>query len=89
MSTTVPGLPDATLGWQVLDWCSAFLRQPDGDNAGDRLEFTDEQARFLLDWYAVLIIPALYLELAVLNRAVHGGRYFDDVILSWEQGAQS
>ena len=42
-------------------------------------------SRTLLDWYAVLIIPALYLELAVLNRAVHGGRYFDDVILGWEQ----
>ena len=53
MSTTVPGLPEHTLGWQVLDWAYANLRQPDGDGAGDPLVLTNEQARFMLDWYAV------------------------------------
>lgn len=37
------------------------------------------------DWYALLLIPALYTELAVLNRAVWGGRYFDDTIVALEQ----
>jgi membrane-associated phospholipid phosphatase len=41
--------------------------------------------RFLHDWYPVLLIPALYAELAVLNASVHGGRYFDDIVLGWEQ----
>ena len=46
-------MPEHSLGWQALDWCSAFLRQPDGERAGDQLIFTDEQARFVLSWYAV------------------------------------
>ncbi|HSJ13080.1 MAG TPA: phosphatase PAP2 family protein [Longimicrobiales bacterium] len=41
--------------------------------------------RFLLDWYPVALIPALYTELAPLNAAVHGGHYFDDIVLGWEQ----
>jgi membrane-associated phospholipid phosphatase len=41
--------------------------------------------RGIADWAPLLLIPALYTELAVLNRAVHGGRYFDDVIIAAEQ----
>jgi membrane-associated phospholipid phosphatase len=37
------------------------------------------------DWSPLLLIPALYTELAVLNTAVHGGRYFDELVISWEQ----
>jgi hypothetical protein len=47
------GLPKLTLGWQALAWTAEYLRQPDGDNAGDPWKYTDEQARFLLWWYAV------------------------------------
>jgi membrane-associated phospholipid phosphatase len=41
--------------------------------------------RFVGDWYALMLIPALYAELAVLNRAVFNGRYFDPLVLGWEQ----
>ncbi|HEY0303927.1 MAG TPA: phosphatase PAP2 family protein [Longimicrobiales bacterium] len=41
--------------------------------------------RFIADWYLLALMPALYTELAVLNVAVHNGRYFDDVILRWEE----
>ncbi|HEX6135290.1 MAG TPA: phosphatase PAP2 family protein [Longimicrobiales bacterium] len=41
--------------------------------------------RGVADWSPLLLIPLLYKELAVLNRAVHGGRYFDDTIIAWEQ----
>lgn len=41
--------------------------------------------RFIGDWYALLIMPLLYSELAVLNVAVHNGRYFDETILRWEE----
>jgi membrane-associated phospholipid phosphatase len=41
--------------------------------------------RLLGDWYALLLVPLLYTELAVLNVAVHNGHYFDDLILRWEQ----
>jgi membrane-associated phospholipid phosphatase len=42
-------------------------------------------SRFVGDWYFLLLLPFLYSELAILNQAVHGGRYFDDVVLRWEE----
>src|SRR5690606_23184783 len=36
------------------------------------------------DWYVLLLIPALYTELAVLNRSVWDGRYFDEAIIRLE-----
>ena len=54
MSGTLPeGLPDKTLGWGVLQWASFYLKQPDGENAGEPWRFTDSQARFVLWFYAV------------------------------------
>jgi membrane-associated phospholipid phosphatase len=41
-------------------------------------------ARFLGDWYPLLLIPALYAELTILNTFVHGGRFFDPWILAAE-----
>jgi membrane-associated phospholipid phosphatase len=41
--------------------------------------------RDLADWTPLLLVPLLYTELAVLNTAVHGGRFFDDIIIRWEQ----
>jgi len=37
------------------------------------------------DWYPLLIMPFLYLELGALNVAVHGGRYFDGTVMGWEE----
>ena len=42
-------------------------------------------SRIIADWYVLALVPLLYTELAVLNVAVHAGRYFDDIILRWEQ----
>ncbi len=47
------GLPKRTLGWQVLGWTAEYLLQPDGPQAGEPWRFTDEQARFVLWWYAL------------------------------------
>lgn len=41
-------------------------------------------ARIIGDWYALILIPSLYAEVAVLNRSMHGGRYFDATVLGWE-----
>lgn len=38
----------------------------------------------LHDWYPLLLVPPLYGELATLNVAVHGGRYFDPWIMRVE-----
>jgi membrane-associated phospholipid phosphatase len=42
-------------------------------------------AKFVSDWYVLGLMPALYTELAWLNVSVHNGRYFDDIILRWEE----
>jgi hypothetical protein len=46
-------LPERTIGWDIIKWCWDWLLQPDGPRAGEPWRFTDEQARFLLWWYAV------------------------------------
>lgn len=42
-----------TLGWYALDWFESELVVPDGPFAGDPLVLTEEQAQFVLDFYAV------------------------------------
>lgn len=42
-------LPELTLGWQVLAWCGRWLQI----SRGEPWRFTNEQARFVLWWYAV------------------------------------
>jgi hypothetical protein len=51
--TLPPGLPEHTLGWDVLWWTTRYITQPDGPNAGGPWHFTAEQARFVLWWYAI------------------------------------
>ena len=46
-------LPEKTLGWGILNWWYKFVRSPGGEYAGEPFLPTDEQARFLLWWYAV------------------------------------
>jgi membrane-associated phospholipid phosphatase len=41
--------------------------------------------RVIFDWAPLLLVPLLYTELATLNAAVHGGAYFDDLVIAWEQ----
>lgn len=42
-------------------------------------------AEIFADWYLLALIPMLYTELATLNKAVWNGRYFDSIIVNWEQ----
>lgn len=51
---TMPaGLPRYSLGYGALKWGMTYLRQPDGDNAGERWKFTPSQAKFLLWYYSL------------------------------------
>lgn len=52
-STLPPGEPRCTLGWDVLWWTTLYVNQPDGPDAGGPWQFTPEQVRFVLWWYAV------------------------------------
>jgi hypothetical protein len=46
-------VPELTLGWGVLEWGSEMLAQPDGDDKGATWVYTDEQALFILRFYAI------------------------------------
>ena len=46
-------VPDLKLCWEVITWAHDNLLQPDGPSAGERWNWTDEQVRLLLWWYAV------------------------------------
>lgn len=51
---TLPdGIPPLTLGWEAIRWAAKYLRQPNGARAGQRFEFTETQARFILHWYGL------------------------------------
>lgn len=47
------GVPTRTLGWAALAWTAQWLRQPDGPDTGGPWRYTNEQALFVLNWYAV------------------------------------
>ena len=53
LDTLPPGLPEYTLGYEVIRWMTDNLTITDGDNAGQPFRVTKRQARFLLWWYAV------------------------------------
>lgn len=42
-----------TLGWDILEWQTKYLLQPDGPEAGGPWSYTPEQVRFVLWWYAI------------------------------------
>lgn len=44
-------LPDRTIGWAVAEWTAEYLNNLDG--SGAPFQFTLEQLRFVLWWYAV------------------------------------
>lgn len=51
---TLPeGIPDLTLGWEVVRAATKYLKQPNGPRAGQRFQFADSQIRFLLWFYAL------------------------------------
>lgn len=68
------GEPEHTLGWLQLAWCSRFIRQPDGPDAGGEWIFTDEQVRFVLWFYAIDERGRWLFPRAVLRRAKGWGK---------------
>jgi len=75
---TVPEFPDddsvKTLGYGVADWAQRYLVQPDGDEAGEPFEFTDEQLNFILWFYAIDSKGRFVYRRAVLRRAKGWGK---------------
>lgn len=67
-------LPDLTLGWQALAWTAEYLRQPDGPEAGQPWRYTNEQARFILWWYAIDRAGRFIYRYAMLRRVKGWGK---------------
>jgi len=63
-------LPEASLGWRFLAWCGVWLK----DKNGQDWQFTMEQARFLLWYYAVTESGRHPFESAVLQRLKGHGK---------------
>ncbi|GAA1160859.1 hypothetical protein F4556_005193 [Kitasatospora gansuensis] len=72
-----------TLGYQVLGWIGENLIVPDGPAAGDPLYFTDEQAQFVLQLYA---INPTFAGPAIRGRALNNGRRIRRGVLSRPKG---
>jgi phage terminase large subunit-like protein len=70
---TVPAV-NRTLGWQVLDWTAEYLLQPDGPTAGAPWEFTREQTRIVLRWYAIDAKGRFVYRRGVLRRMKGWGK---------------
>lgn len=63
-----------TLGWGVLEWCSKYLGQPDGKFKGERWQFSNEQALFILRYYAVDGNGRFLFNRAILERPKGWGK---------------
>lgn len=63
-----------TLGWGVLNWCSEWLAQPDGDAKGEAWRFSREQALFILRFYAVNDLGEFLYHRGVLMRVKGWGK---------------
>jgi len=68
------GLPKYTLGWEILDWGSTYLAQPDGTYKGDTWKYTKEQARFILWYYALDDFGRFLYRRGLLERAKGWGK---------------
>lgn len=63
-------LPEHTLGWQVLAWCGAWLR----DKRKQPWQFTLEQARFILWYYALTPAGRWWASHGILQRLKGWGK---------------
>lgn len=61
-----------SLGWALLDWIETYLRIPSGPKYGQPLRLTDEQARFVVRWYAVHPRTGRFLYRRGASRRVKG-----------------
>lgn len=72
-----------TLGYLALDWIEDNLIVPDGPSAGDPLVFTDEQARFVLEFYEV---DPEFVGPPIVGRTLRAGRIIRRAVWSRPKG---
>src|SRR5574342_424267 len=59
-----------SLGWSLLDWLSEYLANP--RDASTPLVFTDDQARILVEWYALHPVTGQYIYRRGASRRAKG-----------------
>lgn len=82
-----PGRPAAWPAWTALHVAGALLLLAPPPIRRWRRRVAARlgpPARILADWYPLLLVPAFYFDLAILNVAVHEGRYFDALVQDWD-----
>lgn len=72
-----------TLGWEALDWFQRYLIVPDGPAAGEPLTLYDEQALFVLRYYA---LDPNFSGPVVQGRALRNARRVRRAVLSRPKG---
>lgn len=63
-----------TLGWAAIEWALTHLKQPDGPDADKPWNFTIEQVRWLLNFYAIDERGRFLYRYAVLRRMKGWGK---------------
>ena len=88
----LPAWPDRFRTGENSAWALAGAhggtRDPTGSPAQRRdtaAPLSTRIAEWLADWYPLIMVPAVYLEIQVLNRAIWDGHYFDATIMAWEE----
>ncbi len=78
--------PHRPEGWPVLLSAHLALGLALLAGAPHRIQATtrSKPIRVLVDWYPLLLMPALYWELPMLGGSLWGGHFFDAVVQSWE-----
>jgi hypothetical protein len=88
LALAFPGRPTSWPLFVLLHICAILLALrpgPIGAVLAGLRQRAPAAAGALHAWYPLLLVPALYSELAALNVAVHAGLYFDPWILAWEE----
>jgi membrane-associated phospholipid phosphatase len=83
----LPGRPGAwwaLLAAHAVGIAACLFWAPAAARRGGRARAT-RVAAFVAEWYPLLVMPLLYSEVALLNEAVWGGRFFDSVVMGWEE----
>jgi phage terminase large subunit-like protein len=66
--------PKDTLGYEIIRWAQKYIVQPDGERAGESWEFTKEQLRFVLWFYAINPDGTWKFSAGTLRRAKGWGK---------------
>ncbi|WP_079045258.1 MULTISPECIES: terminase large subunit [unclassified Streptomyces] len=66
--------PKETLGYHVIRWAKKYVVTPDGDRAGEPWEFTPEQLKFVLWFYAIKPDGTWKYSAGTLRRAKGWGK---------------